>query len=188
MVRLAEKRLRRGPLHHPSRVHHRNLVAELRHHRNVMRDQQHRQIQLILQVLQDLQDLMLHDHIQRRDGLIGDQQTGVQRQGHRDDRPLLHAAAEFVRIMRKTLRVQAHQLKQHDRSFARLRLRKPPADFEQLFQLMADAPHRVQRIHAGLGDGGDFTPANLAHFRRRQLQQVTPLEIHLTAGDAPVAW
>ena len=92
-------------------VHHRHPVAELRHHPQVVRNQDHRAGPLALQTLQQVDDLRLDRHVQRRGRLVGQQQRRFQRQRDGDDDPLLHPPGELVRIMiQPLLRVgDAHQ-------------------------------------------------------------------------------
>ena len=46
------------------------------HHAEIMRDEQHRQPQPVLQVEQQIDDLRLHRNIERGDRLVGDDQRG----------------------------------------------------------------------------------------------------------------
>ena len=50
------------------------------------------------QVGEQRQDLRLHDHVQGRGGLVGDDQVGAAGQRHRDHHPLTLSAGELVRI------------------------------------------------------------------------------------------
>ena len=52
----------------------------------------------VAQVHQQLQDLGLDRHVERRRRLVGDEDPRVAGQRHRDHRPLAHAAGELVRI------------------------------------------------------------------------------------------
>ena len=64
-----------------------------------MRDQQDRHTHFPLQLFQQLQDLGLNRHVQRRGRLIGNEQVGLARQGHGNHHPLFHAAGHFVRVL-----------------------------------------------------------------------------------------
>ena len=46
----------------------------------------------------EVEDLRLRRHVERRRGLVGDQQVGVVHQRHRDHHALAHAARELVRV------------------------------------------------------------------------------------------
>ena len=55
--------------------------------------------QPLLQVAQRVEHLALHDHVERRHRLVGDQQLRVERERERDADALAHAAGELVRIV-----------------------------------------------------------------------------------------
>jgi hypothetical protein len=61
-------------------------------------DQQQRHAQALLQGFEQQQDLALHGHVQRRGGLVGDQQFRLAGQGHGDHHPLALAAGQLMRI------------------------------------------------------------------------------------------
>ena len=54
--------------------------------------------------VEQLEDLRLHHHVERRRRLVGDQHLRVARQRHRDRRALAHAAGELVRVARGAAR------------------------------------------------------------------------------------
>ena len=88
-------------------VHHGHGITDLCYHRNIMCDQDHRQVEFPLKFAQDLKDLMLYDDVEGGDRLICDQQAWFERERHGDDRPLLHTAGEFVRVVHQALGIQA---------------------------------------------------------------------------------
>ncbi len=53
---------------------------------------------LVLQLGQQLEDLRLHRHVERRGRLVGDQHVGVAGERHGDHHPLPLAAGELVRV------------------------------------------------------------------------------------------
>ena len=59
------------PFHKLSGIKNTNIVAHIRHHANVMGDEQDAHIGLIAQLAQQFQDLVLNNDIQGRGGLIG---------------------------------------------------------------------------------------------------------------------
>ena len=63
----------------------------------VVRDEQHRQAEPVLQVEQQVDDLRLHRHVERGHRLVGDDQARVERQRAGDADALALAAAERVR-------------------------------------------------------------------------------------------
>jgi hypothetical protein len=79
-------------------AHHDHVVGNLAHHAQVMADEQHAHAVLVLQPGQQLHDLALDGHVQRRGRLVGDQQLGLAGQRHGDHHALLLAARQLVRI------------------------------------------------------------------------------------------
>ena len=82
-----------------ARIHHRHVIAGLRHNAQVMRDHDHRRTQPVPQLSYHKQDLSLDRHIQRRRRLICNKQIRLTGQRHRDHHPLLHSSGELMRIL-----------------------------------------------------------------------------------------
>ena len=89
----------RALLDDPARVHDRQAVRDLDEHREVVGDEQHREPQLALEVLQQLEDLGLDHDVEGGGRLVGDDQVGAARERHRDHDALLLAARELVRVV-----------------------------------------------------------------------------------------
>ena len=89
-------------------VHHRHAVADVAHHRQVVRDEQVGQAQALLQFHQHVDHLRLDRHVQRRHRLVADHQAGLERQRARDADALALAAGELVRIALGHVGQQAH--------------------------------------------------------------------------------
>ena len=98
MQRVPEEDVRGRGLDDLARVHDRDAIAELDEQREVVRDEQHREAEAPLELLELLQDLALHDHVERRRRLVHHDQLGLERQRHRDHHALAHAARQLVRI------------------------------------------------------------------------------------------
>ena len=98
MARIAEDVLDRGGLDHFALVHHHDFFGHVGDDPEVVRDQQHRHLQLELQRLHQLQDLRLDGDVQRGGRLVGHQQRRTAHQRHRDHRTLAQAAGELERI------------------------------------------------------------------------------------------
>ncbi len=67
MSRLAIQGIAVGDLGDLAQVHHGDPVGDVLDHRQVVRDEQVRQVELALQIRQQVQDLRLHRHVERRD-------------------------------------------------------------------------------------------------------------------------
>ena len=65
-------------------LHHDHVVGDLTHHGEIVRDEQVGEPLLGLQVVEQMQHLILHEHIQGGDGLIADNDVGVERHGSCD--------------------------------------------------------------------------------------------------------
>ena len=81
-----------GDFDNPAEVHHGDAVADVADHRQVVGDEQIGQAQALLQFDKHFDDLGLDRHVQGRDGLVADDQAGLQRQGAGDADALALAA------------------------------------------------------------------------------------------------
>ena len=86
-----------GILDDLAEVHHRDPVGDVADHAEVVRDEQIRQAELVLKLLEQVDDLRLHGHVERRHRLVGDDQLRVQRQRPGDADALALPAGELVR-------------------------------------------------------------------------------------------
>ena len=102
----------RARLDDPARVHDRDPVAGLGQHPEVVGDQDQRQAELLAQALQQLQDLRLHDDVERRRRLVGDDQRRAAGEREGDHHPLALAARELVRVTVAQRRRQPDRLQQ----------------------------------------------------------------------------
>lgn len=75
-----------------------------------MRDEQQRQAEFLFQLHQQIENLRLNGHVERRYGLVADQQVGFEHQRACDPDALALSARELVRIARERRRRQTHAL------------------------------------------------------------------------------
>ena len=80
-------------------VHHGDPVGEVGDDAHVVGDQHDRGAELVAAAPQQVEDLGLHRHVERRGRLVGDDQPGVEHERHRDDDALLLPAGELVRVV-----------------------------------------------------------------------------------------
>ena len=73
-------------------------MADVLDDRDVVGDEQVGEAELLLQVAQQVDDLRLHRHVERRHRLVADDQARVERQGAGDADALALPAGEFVRV------------------------------------------------------------------------------------------
>ena len=136
----------RAVLDDPPEVHHGDLVGDVPHDGEVVGDEQVRQSELVLEVLEQVDDLALHGHVERRDGLVAHEHLRLDGERPGDADALALPAGELVRIPVHVAGVEADELEQIlDRPV-------PPAlrhgigvDAERLADDLADAHPRVQR-------------------------------------------
>ena len=62
----------RGDLDDASKIHHSNAVADVFHHRQIVRDEQIREIKFLLQIFEQINHLRLNRHVERRHRLIAE--------------------------------------------------------------------------------------------------------------------
>ena len=97
-------------LHDLAQVHHGDPVGDVPDDRQVVRDEQVGQPELVLQVLQQVDHTGLHRHVQRGHRFVQDQQLRVQRQRPGDTDPLALAAGELVPVTVAVLGVETDEL------------------------------------------------------------------------------
>jgi len=78
---------------HRARVHHGDLVGDLRHRAQVVRYQYAGERSTLLKVHQQIQNLRLNGEVQAGEGLVEDEQAGRERQAARNSQALPLAAA-----------------------------------------------------------------------------------------------
>ncbi len=98
MLGVVENVIDGGLLDHPSQVHHGDVIAHLRHHTQVVGDEDDRHVDAGLQIAHQVQDLGFGGHIQGGGRLIGEQDGGGAGKRQGDHRPLAHATAQLVRV------------------------------------------------------------------------------------------
>ena len=145
MLRLREQQALVGELDQPAEVHHADLVADVPHHRQVVRDEQVGQAALALQVLHDVQHLRLHRDVERRGRLVADEELRLRGQRTCDRDALSLPARELVRELLHVDGRQAHRLQQFADALLAL---GGPGDQAMLDQRLghdvADTPAGVQ--------------------------------------------
>ena len=108
----------RALLDDPAEIHHGDPVRDVLHDREVVGDEQVGEPKLALQVLQQVDDLRLDRHVERRDRLVEDQQAGLERQRACDADALLLPAGELAGVAVRDGGRQADHLEQLRRSTA----------------------------------------------------------------------
>ena len=111
-----------------------------------MRNEQVCQAQLLLKLQEQIDDLCLHAHIQRRDRLIAKQQFRLAGKGTGNSHPLLLAAADLMGAAGADGRVQFHQCQQFLHPLLpRLPVRTDAVDQQRLAHDLPDGLPGVKR-------------------------------------------
>jgi hypothetical protein len=92
-----EERIRGRHLNDLPQVHHGDMVADVPNHGQVMGNEEIGEAESGLKVVEQIEDLSLDRHIERRYGLVGDNETRVESQGPSHTDPLPLASRELVR-------------------------------------------------------------------------------------------
>ena len=172
MLRRADDFLRLGRLHDFAQIHHQHAMADVLHHRQIVRDKQIRQAALLLQIAKKIDDLRLHRNIQRAHRLVADDELRLHRQRAGDADALALAAAEFVRITPRVGRIQADGVQQFRNAL-------PPRRFavgqmvnvQRLADDVLDGHARIQRAERVLENHLEFPPprAQLGAVHAREI-------------------
>ena len=88
---------RRPAFHDPAGVHDADLGTDACDDREVVADQDDGEAQLAIEIAQQVDDLTLQRHVERRYGLVGDQHFRFHRQRPRDADTLALASGQLVR-------------------------------------------------------------------------------------------
>jgi len=126
-------------------VHDRDAIADELDDAEIMGDEEIREMELLLQILQEVQDLRLHGHVKRRGRLVKHDEIRVERKRPCDPDALLLPAAELMREPIQMLLVKPDGLEQLQ-DFLRHRLAfEPLVDLERLAEDLFDRHSRVER-------------------------------------------
>ena len=74
MLRVLEDLAHRTVLDDAAGIHDRDFVGDFRDDAEIVRDEQERHPRLALEIADEVEDLRLDGHVERRRGLVGDQQ------------------------------------------------------------------------------------------------------------------
>ena len=162
--------------HYPSAINHRNAVAKLRNHTQIMCDQNDRRIIFLFQIPHQFQNLRLNRHIERRRRLIRKKQFRLRHKRHGNHDPLFHAAGKLMWKFIFPRRRDSHKRQNIIHLpvlFLPWHLMKVQI---QHFQYLI--PHRMRRIQTGHGilkDHGNLFPSQPQHKTLRLFQKVVPV-------------
>ena len=168
-------------------VHDVHPVGIPGHHAQVMGDDDQGDAHVPGQLLHQFQDLRLDGHVQRRGGLVGDDQFGLAAQGHGDHHPLAHAAAQMVGILAQPpVGVRnPDQVQQLQRPRPRRVVVHVQVVGQRLGKLPPDGQHGIERGHGLLEHHRDLAAPHVADLCVAQLEKIGAHETDAALHDAP---
>ena len=171
--------VRAAHLHQRAHVHHADPAADVAHHGQVVGDEQIRYAALGLNALQQVHDLRLNGHVQRRDGLVADDELRVEGQRPCDADALPLSAGKFVGIAPDVVGLEAHRLQQLLHALGALLRVAEPVDLHRLRDQLA---HREARVQRGVGVLKDHLHALAVGLH---LPVIQVRDLRAAAEDAP---
>ena len=123
MERLPEEGVRRGHLDDLPEIHDRDSITDVSHHGQVVGDEQIGEPESGLELVEQVEDLGLDRYVESGDGLVGDDEAGVQCQGAGNADALPLTSGEFVREPIGVFRIEPDQLEQRSHPVATASLR-----------------------------------------------------------------
>ena len=148
-----------------------------------MRDEEDRESELRLEIVNLLQDLALHDDVESGRRLVHDHELRIERERHRDDHALPHSAGELVGVGPGAPLVDPHEVEQLAGPLEGVALRDLLVRAHHVDELIADPRHRIERVHRALEDHRDVAPAIAAQLLLALPDQVFAAEENAATGD-----
>ena len=99
VLRSREELARGRLLDHLTRIHDHDVVGDLGDHAHVVGDRDHRHVVVAPELVEEIEHLRLHGHVECGRRLVRDQQVGLARDRDRDHHALAHAAREPMRVV-----------------------------------------------------------------------------------------
>src|SRR5499433_1106106 len=174
VLRGCEQHIDRRALDDLAHIHDCDLVANLGDHPEIVGDENDRGTGGGFQVTHEVEDLRLNGDVERRRGLVGNQQPRIAGECESDHCALAHAAGKPMRIVVNALlgRWDFHQPQQIDGARTRLFSRQAAVTDEGLCNLLADRIDRIERRHRFLEDHRQPIAAQVAHLAIGQAEQI----------------
>src|SRR6185295_12722183 len=129
-----------------------DAVGDVVDYREIVADEHQREAELLLQILEQVQNLRLDRHVERRDRFVADHHVGPEREGTRDADALALAAREGVRVAAELPAVEADHLHQLADHLAAIGVVADAVDDQRLDQDVVDGHARIERAERVLED------------------------------------
>ena len=186
MAGAREDHVPRSAFDDPARVHHRDMVGQLRDDGEVVAHVQRRHLMALTQLAHRLQHPGLGGDIEAGGRLVADDHVRAAGKRHRDRHALLLPTGQLVGIAAQELVVggQRHLLQGLAHAGApSIGGHLAGVGVEGLGQLTVDAQRRVQGRARILGDVGDGPAPQPAQLAGAQVRQVAAVDHHRAAGE-----
>ena len=162
-------------------VHYRDAIRHVPHHRQLVRDEQHGQPELVAQVLQQVQDLRLDRNVERRHRLIQHQEARPHGECPREADPLALPAAEGAGAARGVLGGEPDDAQQPSHLGLDLIVGADGVEAQDLGQRAADGEAWIERGIRILEDHL-HVPAKRLQLARAERSEVLAHEPDAPAG------
>ena len=170
-------------------VHHDDAVGAPGDDAHVVGDEEQAHVELGTEAIDDVQDLGLDRHVERRRGLVGDQELGPTDESHGDDHTLAQTTRELEGVLTEPFLGprHLHHLQYLEGAETRLLVGRAFVDAQPFTDLTPDLGRRVERAHRVLGDQRHGLAAIVAHLLLGQRRQVDVVEHDVAFDDLAVA-
>ncbi len=159
----------------------RTRSRELAHDRQIVTDEQQRELALVPHAAEQFHDLRLDRHVERADRLVGHQEGRIGRERARDADALPLAAGKLVRIALRMARIEADVRKAPRHLGLERGAGGEAVDRETVGDLRADPAARIEAAIRILEDDL-HAPAQRAPVAPRDRIEAPALEAHMARG------
>ena len=147
-------------------VHHSDTITVLRDDSHVVGDQQHGLLQARVDLLDPVQDLVLHNNVEAGRRLVGNYHVRIQHHCHGDHCPLTHAAGELVWVVGQPAALQSNERKHFVDALALACHRPVDMRVDSLGNLLFHRIYRIKAVHGALRNQGDAPLCRLHDVER----------------------
>src|SRR5262249_41733503 len=176
MQRIAVQLITVGELDHLAKVHDRDTMAQVTDNAEIMGNEEVGEVELVAEIFEEIDDLCLDGHVERRDCLVANNKFGPQRERTCNTDALALSTAHFVGVAAGKLFRQAADVQQlMDTPFLRPPVRLDVMHADRFADDLANPHARVERAVRVLEDDLD-TPAQTAQRFPVQVAEVETVE------------
>ena len=179
-------------LHDPARIHREHAVGELGGHRQVVRDEDRREVKLSPELAEKVDDRALREDVEGGRRLVEDDDARIEEQRHRDEDALAHPARELVRVgAQYAIGIEVHEVEELARAVVHAMAVVHAVRAAGVEEVLPDRDHGIERGQRGLEHHRALGPAEPTELLAVELEDrnaLPPAVIHdLAAGDPSAA-